>query len=357
MGIADFFRKPEGLPEAWTLEVQIHPADIRRRVRYLFLTRPQVTAWSILILLYLSLLALAVCVTPAVVGGMVNRHEYRALAAERSLQGERLQELVGRLDQLHERTNGLQLRMTKIFLAYGLPSESPGISVRTLPAPVLPDSVYAGAIQQGVRLQARIGDRLEDLDESLREIRAFEQTHAEEVRNIPAVCPLRDRDFVLTSPFGRRRSPYTKEFDFHAGIDLAAPRGKPVHATSDGVVVFAGQVPMARSAFWWRFGNLVVVRNGDQFVTLYGHCDEIRVRAGQRVSQGDVLATVGNTGFSSSPHLHYEVRRRGADGELRPVNPLIYILDHRWQNEERWLVQARNPVTRGYEPLPPGLGR
>jgi murein DD-endopeptidase MepM/ murein hydrolase activator NlpD len=346
----------DSVPEAWTLEVQIHPSDIRRRVRYLFLTRRQLTLWSIPALVYLAFLALAAWAAPGVIGGMVNRQEYGLLVAERSRQGERLQELVGRLEQLQERTSGLNLRMNKILLVYALQPERQPQSAHAVPT--APDSIYSGTIQQGNRLQARIGQRLGVLSAYLRQVQAFEQEHKDVVRSTPSVCPLQGGDFVLISPYGRRRSPFTKEFELHTGLDLAAPVGKPVVSPADGVVVFAGIYPMGRSLHWWRLGNLVIVRNGDGFVTLFGHCNEVKVRAGQKVSQGDVLATVGNSGWSTSPHVHYEVRRKLADGRWVPVDPLIYILDHRWQNEERLLLQARNaPPAQGFEPLPPLVGK
>lgn len=352
-------RKPEGVPETWSLEVQIHPSDIRRRVRYLFLSRPQVTLWSLLVLVYLGFLTAAAWVAPGVVGGILNRHEYSSLAAERAQQGERLQQLVARLGQVQERSDRLHLQMSKILLAYGLPSaNSAGKGGFPFPVAPPPESIYSGTIHQGNRLQALIGERLSVLDVFLREVRAFEQAHKDQVRTTPSVCPLRDRDFVLTSTFGRRRSPFTKEFELHAGLDLAAPLGKEIHSPADGVVVFAGKYPMRRSIDWWRYGNLVIVRNGERFVTLFGHCEEIKVRAGQKVLQGDALATVGNTGWSTSPHLHYEVRRKAEDDQWVPVDPLIYILDHRWQNEERLLLEAKErPVLQGYEPLPPIVGR
>jgi murein DD-endopeptidase MepM/ murein hydrolase activator NlpD len=352
-------RKPDGVPETWSLEIQIHPSDIRRRVRYLFLTRRQVTLWSILALLYLMFLAVAAWVTPGVVGGMLNRQEYSSLVAERTQQGERLQDLVGRLEQLQERAGSLHLRMNKILLAYGLPSgRSAGQGGYPFVVRPAPDSIYSGTIQQGNRLHARIGERLSALDAFLREVRAYEQAHAEEVRSTPSICPLRDGDFVLTSVFGRRRSPFTREFELHAGLDLAAPRGKPIHSPADGEVVFAGQYPLRRSIGWWRYGNLVMVRNGERFVSVFGHCDEIKVKRGQKVRQGDVLATVGNTGWSTSPHVHYEIRRKTEDGEWIPVDPLIYILDHRWQNEERWLVTPQSaPGAQAFEPLPPLVGK
>jgi murein DD-endopeptidase MepM/ murein hydrolase activator NlpD len=221
-----------------------------------------------------------------------------------------------------------------------------------------PGSIYSGTIEQGNRLRARIGQELSVLDTFLGEVREFERDHKDQVRTTPSRCPLSGRDFVLTSPFGRRRSPFTKEFEVHTGLDLAAPRGTPVHAPADGVVAFAGVYPMSGSAAWWRYGNLVIVKNGGRFVTIFGHLDEIKVRAGQTVQQGELLGTVGNTGWSTSPHVHYEVRSQGGDGEYRPADPMIYILDRRWQNEERLLVRAQDgPRATDYEPLPKSVVR
>ena len=205
---------------------------------------------------------------------------------------------------------------------------------------------------------ARLEEQSQVLGAFLGEVHDFEAAHAEQVRTTPSLCPLRGESFVLTSPFGQRRSPFTKEVDFHAGIDLVAPEGSPIYAPADGFVTFAGRYDLKRSVGWWRYGNLVVVRSGDRFVTLFGHCDEVYVKTGQRVRQGELLATVGSTGWSTSPHLHYEVRRRDEDGQFRPVDPRIYILDHRWRDEERLLVRARRaPGYESFEPLPPLLAR
>ena len=340
----------------WSLEVQIHPSDIRKRVRYLFLSRGQVTAWSVLALVYLLALALAAALAPGVIGGLLNRQEYQVLIAERSRQGQRLHALVDRAGQLDGRVAELDLRLGKIFLAYGLPPVR--LQRRTIvPAELAAgaaDSIYTGTIEQGDRLRLRVRDRLLALDGSLRAAQAFETAHPDQVRTTPSICPLRG-EFVLISSFGRRRSPFTRQLELNTGADLAAPSETPVYATADGVVAFAGQYPLGRSAVWWRFGNLVIVENGEEFVTVFGHNSRIEVRAGQQVKRGDLLATVGNTGWSSSPHLHYEVRRRGADGVYRPVDPLIFILDHRWPSEERLLVRARNaPPVQDFEPLPTG---
>ena len=354
------FRRPAAsapAPETgWNLEVQIHPGDIRKRVRYLFLSRTQVTLLSIVVLAYLFFLALAWAVGPGVIGGILNRHEYQALAAERARQGERVQALVERLESLAERTDEQQERISKLFLAYGVPQgRAAGQGGFPFTAAPVPESIYAQAIQQGNRVRARTGERLAVLEARLAELRQFEREHPDQVQATPSISPLRG-DFVLTSSFRTRRSPFTGEIDFHTGFDLAAPVGTPIQAPADGVVTFAGRFPMGRSAAWWRYGNLVALQHGDVFVTLFGHCDEIRVRPGQRVSRGDVIATVGNTGWSTSPHVHYEIRRKGADEEYRPVDPVVHILDHRWPNEEQSLLRARSgPLRSGYEPLPSGF--
>ncbi len=190
------------------------------------------------------------------------------------------------------------------------------------------------------------------------EIHGFETAHADQVRTTPSLSPLRRDEFVLTSPFGTRRSPFTKQVDFHPGIDLAAATGTPIHAPADGSVVYAGRYPVRQSVSWWRYGNLIALRHGDRFITLFGHCDSIGVRVGQKVRQGEVIGTVGNTGWSTSPHLHYEVRKLRQDGEFEPVDPRVYILDHRWRDEEQLLVRGRRaPDLRDFEPLPRVIGR
>jgi murein DD-endopeptidase MepM/ murein hydrolase activator NlpD len=369
-----FGRQPDtstGPRDSWSLEIQIHPSDIRRRVVYLFLTRAQVTAWSLLALQYLLFLVLAAAVAPSVLSGWIHRGEAATLMVERTRQGERLQELTNHLARLGHEADGLDLRMQKVYLAYGLqlrrgagrrplpPSQGGAEPPGAEPRPVLTpgSSPYAGPIAQGERLRQRIDRRLAALNAALAEIQAYEKGHPELVRSTPSLSPVRGEDVVLTSAFGRRRSAFTNEVEVHAGLDLAAPVGTPVHAPADGTVLFAGEFPMNRSPFWWRFGNLVVLRNGDRFVTLFGHCEEVRVRAGQSVRKGDVLATVGNTGWSRSPHLHYEVRRRGDDGRYVPVEPMIHMLDQRWPNEERFLAQARRGRRReSFEPPPPVAG-
>jgi murein DD-endopeptidase MepM/ murein hydrolase activator NlpD len=249
--------------------------------------------------------------------------------------------------------------MDRIFLTYGLDIDaSEGQGGFPEPARTAPESIYAADILRGTTTEAQITEKLSVLGSFIDEVQAFEEQNSGQTRTTPSISPLRSNDFVLTSPFGRRRSPFTQQVDFHPGLDLAAPTGTPIYAPGEGTVVFAGRYPVRQSVSWWRYGNMVALRNGDRFITVFGHCDEIKVRNGMKVKQGDVIATVGDTGWSTSPHLHYEVRSKNSEGKFEPVDPRVYILDHRWRDEEQLLVSARQaPDLSEYEPLPRVIGR
>lgn len=110
----------------------------------------------------------------------------------------------------------------------------------------------------------------------------------------------------LTSPFGMRWGRR------HEGIDIAAPIGTPIIAADGGVVTFAGR----RGAY----GKLVIINHENGFQTYYAHCNGFNVKVGERVHKGQKIATVGNTGRSTGPHVHFEVRKNGV-----PVNPLSFV--------------------------------
>lgn len=129
----------------------------------------------------------------------------------------------------------------------------------------------------------------------------------------PAIQPVSMKDLTrFGSSFGRRFHPILKVVRPHEGIDLTAPRGTPIYATADGDVLQAGYREGG-------FGKKVLIDHGYGYRTLYGHCDEILVQPGQKVNRGEIIARVGSTGLSKSPHLHYEVHVNG-----RPVDPINY---------------------------------
>jgi murein DD-endopeptidase MepM/ murein hydrolase activator NlpD len=115
-----------------------------------------------------------------------------------------------------------------------------------------------------------------------------------------------------SSDFGRRIDPFTGQSAFHEGIDFAAEVGTPIVAAASGKVVFAGEHP--------QYGKMVEIDHGNGLVTRYAHASQLNVRDGDLVLPGQRVATVGSTGRSTGPHLHFEVRLNGV-----PQNPARFL--------------------------------
>ena len=111
---------------------------------------------------------------------------------------------------------------------------------------------------------------------------------------------------VLYARFGRKGK------EPHDGIDLAAPAGTPVKTAGEGTVLFAGEQK--------GYGLIVIIEHPKGMVTLYAHNRDLRVKGGQKVREGQVISTVGDSGATSGPHLHFEVRQDG-----NPVDPLDHL--------------------------------
>jgi murein DD-endopeptidase MepM/ murein hydrolase activator NlpD len=148
-------------------------------------------------------------------------------------------------------------------------------------------------------------------ESSLRELQEYFDDQRSLLASTPSIWPTRG---WVTSDFGTRLDPYSAERKMHQGLDIATPHGQPVYSPSDGTVVFTGTEG--------GYGKVLVVDHGYGVKTRYGHLSEIHVRLGDRIKRGDKLASVGNTGRSTGPHLHYEVRVNGI-----PENPRKFILE------------------------------
>lgn len=132
--------------------------------------------------------------------------------------------------------------------------------------------------------------------------------------SIPAIQPVRNTQLErISSYFGYRIDPIYKVKKLHEGLDFAAPKGTPVHVTGDGRVIMASR---SRGGY----GNEIRVDHGYGYVTVYAHLSAYKVKKGQRVKRGQVIGLVGNTGKSTGPHLHYEVRKNDI-----PINPIYYF--------------------------------
>jgi len=143
----------------------------------------------------------------------------------------------------------------------------------------------------------------------------------------PSIHPLSPADpFWLTSSYGYRNDPFTHRRTAHHGIDLGGPYGLDIHVTGDGIVV------KARSSRYG-YGKEVVVDHGFGFQTIYAHLQDIQVKVGQELKRGEVLGTLGNTGRSTGPHLHYEIRK-----DKRTVNPFHYFYENLSAEEYKMLT-------------------
>jgi len=179
-------------------------------------------------------------------------------------------------------------------------------------------------------LEAARGAKQKVLDAAEKQMAAYnkqeDQLQAEsdriatELRNAAAGPSTRPGKGVLsrpvpgsvTSPFGYRMHPIFHVRKLHTGVDLQASMGDPIHAAAAGTVVWAG----------WRggYGKCVIIQHSGNLSTLYGHQSQILVSVGETVKRGQVIGKVGSTGYSTGPHLHFEVRVNGT-----PVDPLEYL--------------------------------
>lgn len=132
------------------------------------------------------------------------------------------------------------------------------------------------------------------------------------IDSLPIRVPVRQNPVYVSSGFGNRRDPKTKQQAFHSGIDFELPENTPIHAAGTGTVIQAN--------YESQYGNLVVIRHADGFASRYAHANKLLVREGERVKGGQQIALSGNTGRSTGPHLHFEVVKHGEF-----VDPAMYV--------------------------------
>lgn len=162
----------------------------------------------------------------------------------------------------------------------------------------------------------RIASMLYVQSKSFDEVLELAKNKAEMLASIPAIKPLKDTDVRrISSHFGFRLDPFYKVGKFHQGIDFSAPIGTEVYATGDGIIASADKN-------YYGYGHVVTIDHGFGYKTMYAHLNAIHVRKGEKVKRGQLIARVGNTGKSTSSHLHYEVRKND-----RPVNPIHFFFN------------------------------
>ena len=214
------------------------------------------------------------------------------------------------MEKLTEREKTLR-RLLDEEAADDLPKHT-GQGGPAVPAEVSQVRRALDAVSRGLPERRENLAKLEAIYEKQREEAATRAVEAEKMArtsvpgNVPSGWPTSGD---ISSPFGWRWN----GSDFHPGIDIANDTGTPITATADGVVTAAG----------WNgggYGYMVDIDHGNGILTRYGHASEVLVHEGQHVKRGDVIAYMGSTGFSTGPHVHYEIHVHG-----ETVNPASYL--------------------------------
>ncbi len=208
--------------------------------------------------------------------------------------------------QLEEKLGSLEALSRKLTKMSGMEGQQDVVAGVGGPSDY-PTFLYAGDRIDSLR------NRMTDLQAEFRQLNDLYQSQNTVSAATPSIMPVRG---YPSGGFGYRLDPISGGKDFHPGLDIASPYGNKIVATADGVVTLAG----AR----FGYGNAVIVDHRFGMSTLFGHMSRIVVRPGQQVKRGDIIGYVGNSGRSTGPHLHYEVRLND-----RPLNPMNFLHSRR----------------------------
>jgi murein DD-endopeptidase MepM/ murein hydrolase activator NlpD len=243
------------------------------------------------------------------------------LQQENTRLAQEIGELHGRLSTLADTLSSISQRDARIRVLANLEPldpqvEAAGIGGPTVaPRPILPSEGALVRRSEDIRVDlGALIRRANLLASSFAEAKDSLASHSQRLAATPSIMPTQG---WLTSAFSSMREhPILHVARPHEGIDVMAPMGSPIEAPAQGVVTEAG----------WEsgYGNTITLDHGYGLVTKFAHCSKLLVGVGQRVSRGQRIALVGNTGLATGPHLHYEVHVNG-----RPVDPLKYVLPDR----------------------------
>lgn len=162
----------------------------------------------------------------------------------------------------------------------------------------------------------KLANKLYIQSKSFDEVFEMAKNKEKMLASLPAIQPVSNKNLKrISSYYGHRTDPFYKVRKFHEGIDFSAPTGTPIYSPGDGVVKTIKNSHRG-------YGNRLVIDHGYNYQTVYAHLHEFKVKRGDTVKRGQLIGTIGNTGKSTAPHLHYEVRRNG-----KAVNPIYYFFN------------------------------
>ena len=255
------------------------------------------------------------------------QQENEILRSELALMSENVRNLRGQMDVISQRDEILRNAAELDPLSDELRRAGVGGTYRDFDSEVLLLSAGSGSTIKDAQttLNQLLREAALEL-ESLLEIENALAAEEEFLRGYPSIWPIDNSLYRvrISSAFTWRTHPVTGKRDFHEGNDIVAARGTPVRATADGRI--DGCQDGLRKGSTRPLGNYVKINHGNGYVTYYGHLDHLhpRSRRGARVSRGDIIGYVGNTGRTTGYHLHYEIHFDGKE-----VNPWHHYFDDR----------------------------
>ena len=229
---------------------------------------------------------------------------YNALRHQQDTLKKQYQQLEATVQDTNQRLDSLQSLATDVAMTYGV------LRFRPMPfvvsdIPLKPQEAFETSVEQFTFLKQNATAVARSSDG----VRLMLQGGLADSIYTPSLWPVLGH---LTGSFGERLDPFSGEGAFHAGVDIAAAYGQPVHASASGIVDLVGSHT--------GYGRLVVVDHGFGVSSWYGHLSAFAVISGARVKRGQVIGYAGVSGRATGPHVHYEVRLNGA-----PVNPWRYL--------------------------------
>ncbi len=184
----------------------------------------------------------------------------------------------------------------------------------------------------------QVASQLYVQSKSYDEVYEMAKNKAEMLSAIPAIQPVSNLDLKrISSYFGVRTDPFYKVNKFHQGVDFSAPVGTDVYATGDGKVISASKSK-------WGYGNTLLIDHGFGYQTKYCHLHDFKVKKGEKVKRGQLIAKVGNTGKSTAPHLHYEVHKN-----KRKVNPIHFFFNDLTPEEYEMILELSVQPTQSMD--------
>lgn len=268
------------------------------------------SALTVVLLLFLSLFLASEFLVER-----VDQSELEGLRAENQHLATKYEELRWALAETGDRYDKLVQKEIALRAVFDLPEISleerqlgiggPGAKIIT---PVSESQQLAYITEAEVDRLLRLSrfelEKYEEAEEDLKNLK-------DRLDHTPSIWPAKG---WFSRGFGMKDDPFTGYTQLHRGIDVANYNGTPIIAAADGKVTKTGS--------FGRMGKMITIDHGYGFVTRYGHLSSIDVKKGQRVKRGEVIGKMGSTGYSTGPHLHYEVWRNG-----KVLNPMSYILN------------------------------